>query len=128
MNRFLVDSAGLTAATGRCYVEVYDKFPTDKTAVLLKAIYISAGGDTLAQLCTLLPLEEWQEVISCKERNFWSSTLIVSPSDIDNKPACGARVYPDPRTRVRSKLAHLHSYIFPNDPDEARKQLVIVRR
>ena len=127
MNPFLVDSAGLTAATDRCYVEVYDKFPTDQTAVLLKAIYISAGGDTLAQLCTLLPLEEWSDVLSCKRGNFWSTTQIVSPSDIDNSPA-GENVYPDPRTRVRNRLAYFRSYIFPNDPHEARRQLVIVRR
>ncbi len=71
--------------------EVYDKYPDDNTAVLLKANYISEAGDTLAQLCALLPLEEWDEVISCKPGNFWSCTLIVARSDIDNDSACGAR-------------------------------------
>ena len=128
MNRFWVDSAVLTAASGSCYVEVYDKYPDDNTAVLLKANYISEAGDTLAQLCALLPLEEWDEVISCKLGQFWSCTQIVAPWDIDNDPKTGARAYPDPRTRVRSKLANLRCYIFPDDPHEARKQLVIVRR
>jgi hypothetical protein len=132
MNKFFVDSAVdsavLTAATGSCYVEVYDKYPNDNTAVLLKAKYISEAGDTLAKLCEILPLKEWAEVLSCKLGQFSSCTQIVAPCDIDNDPETGAREYPDPRTRVGSKLANLHSYIFPNDPHEARRQLVIVRR
>ncbi len=128
MNQKFVDSAGLTAATGSCYVEVYNKYPDDETAVLLKANYISEAGDMLAQLCELLPLEEWDEVLSCVPGNYWSTTQIVSRSDIDNDPKCGARAYPDARARVRSKFATLRTYIFPKDSNEARKQLVIVRR
>jgi hypothetical protein len=113
----------------RCTTNLqYDKSPYHKNAVLLKSSYISEAGDTLEQLCALLPLNEWDEVLSCKQGEFWCCTQIVAPWNVDNDPETGARAYSDPRERVRDRLTRFCCYIFPNDPHEARRQMVIVRR
>jgi hypothetical protein len=60
-NKYLVAACQRCAAC--CWVEVYDRDPVeDKTAVSLKAGYISEAKDTLEQLCALLPLEQWAAV------------------------------------------------------------------
>jgi hypothetical protein len=102
-----------------CWVEVYDKNPYDKTAVRLRCDYISEAGDTLEQLCALLPLEEWDEVCCCSPGQFWSSTSIV---DIDYNHA-------NARTRAESRLAQFHNWIFHGESQgKGIQQLVIVRR
>ena len=115
-----------------CLVEVYDKYPDfagKKDAVPLESGYISdnpAVGTTLQQLEKLLPLEQWDEVLSCSPKQFWSCTAIVLRYDIQNDPETGAQSYANPRTRVQSRLDRFEDYIFPKDPNKPR-QLVIVR-
>jgi hypothetical protein len=108
--------------SGRCWVEVYDKHPFDKTAVRLRCGYISEAGDTLEQLCALLPLEEWDELLCCSPGKYSCSTSIF---DIDHNHA-------NERTRAKSRLAKdgfLHKWIF-HGKSQVRgiQQLVIVRR
>jgi len=114
----------------RCLVEVYDKYPRDDTAVLLNSGYIennTADGNTLQQMEKLLPLEQWDEVLSCSPKQFWSCTAIVLRYDIQNDPETGAQSYANPRTRVQSRLDRSEDYIFPKDPNTPR-QLVIVQQ
>jgi len=125
MNEYFV-----TPPFKRCLVEVYDKYPRDDTAVLLNSGYIdnnTADGNTLQQMEKLLPLEQWDEVLSCSPKQFWSCTAIVLRYDIQNDPETGAHSYDNPRTRVQSRLDRFEDYIFPKDPNTPR-QLVIVQQ
>ena len=101
-----------------CWVEVYDRDPAwDKTAVRLKAGYISEAKDTLEQLCALLPLEEWVDLFC-------------------TKPGCvGGGVYFVGKDLSRGALnqsldtSTAHQCIYHNDHMPLGKlQLVIVRR
>ena len=125
MNPYLVHTdLERTDATGSCFVSVYDKYPADKTAVLLKEGYIYSEGNTLEQLCALLPLEQWDEVLSCSLGDFSVCTLIVASYDIENDPATASSLYEDAQTRVLDKLTQFHSLIF----NDAKTQLVIVKK
>jgi len=104
-----------------CLVEVYDKYPNflAMDAVPLQSGYISdnpAVGTTLEQLEKLLPLEQWDEVCSCKPKYYSVYTQIVSNYNIQKNG----------RESVQDRLDSFKSYIFPNDKDETR-QLVIVK-
>jgi hypothetical protein len=103
------------AATS-CWVEVYDKDPSDKTAVRLRCGYITEADDMLERLCTLLPLEEWDEVYCCSPGAFWMPRKLFLSSDRWH-------------ANLQDKLEAKKKLVFHNDSEGFDKQqLVIVRR
>jgi hypothetical protein len=109
----------------KCFVEVYDRKPQYEGAVRLRCGYISEAVeaiDVLEQLCELLPLEQWKQLICCSPGDFKSFCLLVSSRDLGN-------AYPRAQAEFKLDSPGYHELMFHNDSKAlGKQQLVIVRR
>ena len=115
-----------------CWVDVYDRSPSDEGAVRLRCGYIHDAvevDDLLAQLEAFLPLERWEELLICRPGDWLQARKVVSPDDLTMDTRAQQRYAGGrgPRLQTQWKLdtPHSHNMIFHSD---SKQQLVIVRK
>ena len=113
-----------------CWVEVYDRSPSEEGAVRLRCGYISDTVETphlIKKLKEFLPLESWKELLICSPGDWLQARQLVRPEDLsmDMRSNYGR----GPILQTELKLEGWHDIIFHNDSKGlGKQQLVIVRK